>query len=128
MSGGGSPFDIEHVIYKAEVNARIGTVYRSSPELLLLDLDTPDAREQYRRVFPILAPLYKLTELHFYTSKSGKGVHAILSIGKPITEPLIRLGLQAMLGSDGVKEALSVRRLNAGQDEPSLLFRPTSQT
>lgn len=36
----------------------------------------------------------------------------------------VRIAMQAALGSDGVKEALALLRLDNGCKEPCLLYRP----
>lgn len=98
------------------------TVYRSDSTHLLLDLDTPGAVEQYNKVFHVVDELYGVTKVESWSSKSGN-VHKYLTLDRAVG-PGTRLGLHAMLGSDGLREALALRRLNDGINEPSILFRP----
>lgn len=121
MSDGNLEEDIEAVI--AEWKGRGFAVYRSNSRLLLVDLDTDAARLQYERVLPILKKVYGAKEDDRWISRGGNA-HRTVKLDKPVGI-LTRLGLQAMLGSDGVKEALSLQRARVGINEPSLLFRPT---
>lgn len=113
--------DIEEVIRVAKIKGLI--VYRSNSKLLLVDLDTEAARTQYERVLPILAKTHGAKEDDRWISRGGNA-HRVVRLDLPVGI-YQRLGLQAMLGSDGVKEALSLKRARLGVREPSVLFRPT---
>lgn len=126
MSGDGAgsvSTDIEGVI----TNAKAGeygpiTVWRSSPKLLLCDLDSDDAVGQFEEVLPILNSVYGVVKVEAWTSRGGHQ-HRVVTLKQSV--PIeVRLGLQAMLGSDGVKEALSLKRVREGQKEPIILFKP----
>jgi hypothetical protein len=107
----------------ADAEAKGFRVYIGNDRRLLLDLDTPASLRQYERVLPILQDMYELVEVSRWPSKSGHGTHVVLECNEPLTV-LERYGMQAMLGSDGVREALSVRRWLHGLSIHSLLFRP----
>lgn len=113
--------DIEEVVRQGKINGYI--VYRSNSRLLLVDLDTEAARIQYERVLPILAKTHGAKEDDRWISRGGNA-HRVVRLTQPIGI-FHRLGLQAMLGSDGVREALSLKRARAGVSEPSVLFRPS---
>jgi hypothetical protein len=123
MSGDGNEYkDIEEVIRQAKLAGLI--VYRSNAKTLLVDLDTEESRRQYAVVLPILAKTHGAKEDDRWISRGGNA-HRVVKLDKP-AGILTRLGLQAMLGSDGVKEALSLQRAQLGISEPSILFRPTT--
>jgi hypothetical protein len=104
-----------------EANERFDVV-RSSPTTLLLDLDTPEAIEQFYRVLPKVAEHFGVERREEWKSKSGKQhVRVFLDAPQPLA---VRLALQAALGSDGIREVLSLKRMANGCEEPSLLFRP----
>lgn len=100
------------------------TVYRSEPSVLLLDLDTEASVKQYAKVRPVLEQTITVLEEERWASKSGN-LHIRLVLEGNL-EPLHRFALQAALGSDGVREALSIAYLLEGVEEPSLLFRPNN--
>lgn len=126
MSGEGAvgiSTDIEGVIE----NAKAGeygpvVVWQSAPKLLLCDLDSADAVGQFEEVLPIIESMYGVTKVDAWTSRGGHQ-HRVVYL-KNAVGISTRLGLQAMLGSDGVKEALSLKRAMEGQKEPSILFKP----
>lgn len=98
------------------------TVYRGDPRTLLLDLDDKRAQDQYARILPIMFELYGAREAERWETSPGK-IHVVVKLDGP-HRAHVRCGMQAILGSDQVKEALSLRRLKNGILEPSLLFRP----
>lgn len=99
------------------------TVVRSDARTLLLDLDTHAALEQFYRVLPVVEEHYTIMDETRWRSKSGN-THVKLTLAAPL--PIMeRYALQAALGSDGVKEVLSILGLKFGCIEPALLFQPT---
>lgn len=117
--GNGASEDIQEVIRRNEAKF---TIYHSGPAQLLLDLDGPEALEKYEKVYPILKPIFGLAKLSQWKSRNGN-THIVLTLSRRLNAEK-RFLLQAALGSDLVKEALSLKRLDEGQDEPSILFRP----
>lgn len=115
--------DIEGVIANAE-KGEYGpvNVVRSNSVRLLCDLDSPEAVHQFDEVLPIVESMYGVDNVQAWVSRSGNQ-HRAVTI-KNALGVHTRLALQAMLGSDGVKEALSLKRVREGQHEPSILFRP----
>jgi hypothetical protein len=100
-------------------------VIQSSRVHLLLDLDTQEAREQFDRVYGSLVTNFFVTGREEWKSKSGN-THMRITLAEPIDDAATRYAIQAALGSDGVKELLSIVRLLNGVTEPSRLFRPAS--
>ncbi|KKL24709.1 hypothetical protein LCGC14_2412640, partial [marine sediment metagenome] len=62
-------------------------------------------------------------ELTRWKSKSKKGWHIQVQLGKPLPVAW-RIALQASLGSDPFREIASIKCLENGMAEPSILFRP----
>ena len=97
-------------------------VVTADERTLLLDLDTLEARAQYGRVFPILTEHFGVDSVEEWASKSGNR-HVRIRLSLP-QSPAVRYGLQAALGSDGVREALILVQHRNGCEEPSILFKP----
>ncbi|HET9285660.1 MAG TPA: hypothetical protein VFR24_27220 [Candidatus Angelobacter sp.] len=97
-------------------------IIRSDPITLLLDLDTEAALAQYERVLPIVKAEFSINYIEKWKSKSGN-THIAITLSDPFPFEE-RLALQAALGSDGVREALSLKCLLNKCTEPSILFRP----
>lgn len=98
----------------------------SDGTLLLLDLDDDAALSEYERRRDILLrsiPEVIIGETSRWCSKSGKGWHVIVALNGKVG-PARRIALQAALGSDWLRESLSIARLLNGIDEPSRLFKP----
>ena len=108
----------------AEARAAGFTVIQATETTLLLDLDDDVAEDIYERTLPRLASLYELCETERWRSKSGIGLHVVLSChALPFPE---RAALQACLGSDRIREGIAIRRHLDGNDNPSFLFKPKS--
>lgn len=112
----------EAVMQTVEEAAKEFDVVQSNNTTLLLDIDTLPALAQFERVLPKVKENFGVANVERWTSKSGNAhIKIILSEPFPVT---VRLALQAALGSDGVRELLSLKRLMNGCDEPSYLFKP----
>lgn len=99
-------------------------IYRSTNNHLLLDLDDEAAVHTYARNAPDVQDQWgPWAKIESWKSKSGKGTHVFVTLSKPLPAP-VRYGLQLWLGSDPVREILSLKRLKDGETEPSILFRP----
>ncbi len=108
------------------------TVVHSSTTLLLIDLDGAQAIDYFNDSVERVTDALKdrdvtLTELARWKSKSGKGLHIKMKLSKPLNVST-RLLLQACLGSDRLREFLSLMRKWDGCKEPSLLFRPPKKS
>lgn len=120
--GDGGTLTPERLEYDLRKAAETFDVVRSRPDLLLIDLDTPEAAAQFERVLPKVRDHFGVERVETWPSKSGNTHAAVtLSKGQPIW---VRLALQAALGSDGVREVLGLTRVRNGCEEPSALFRP----
>lgn len=103
-------------------------VHLGEPAVLLLDFDEPYIpHKKYgnQRVWEILFQLYPGTTRKFWKSKGGN-THCIVYLSDEL-DIGIRLAWQAALGSDPVREALAIKRLHDGIEEPSMLFQPKEQ-
>lgn len=90
---------------------------------LLLDLDSAEQVLQFVTVgLPTLLANWKVRHIHVWASRS-KGTHAMLVMAKSFTAAE-RVALQAALGSDPVREMISVARLRAGIEPHSTLYKP----
>lgn len=123
MSGESTLF--QEGVDEAAANAEIAgyEVIRSTPRTLLLDLDTVPQMVQFLSVKDVVDNNFGIARQEEWKSKSGN-VHKLIWLAEPIEDPAMRYALQAALGSDPVKEALSIRRLLNGVKEPSMLFKP----
>lgn len=121
MSGGGLTQE-ERDAALAEAEAKSFTVVKADDFTLLLDLDTPEAIAQYRRVIDVVGQYFFILGAEEWRSKSGN-LHVRIGLDAP--QPwAIRYALECALGSDGVRGALGVMRKLKGCDEGSVLFRP----
>lgn len=116
-----------------KVIARMDTgekVVYSTPRLLTIDIDSPDAMEEYKsRMRTIDDHIWFMREFSI-PSPSGRGFHCYLLLDRYYTIPE-RLAMQALLGSDPMRETLSLstylkgKTLGTGRDfrtNPSWLF------
>lgn len=97
---------------------------------LFLDVDVKvrsNADRIIRRVWSAMVEngVVSSGNAQFTTSKGGN-IHVYLHTTFPL-DHLTRIALQAMLGSDPIKELLSLRRLEEGSTIPVLLFELPDQ-
>lgn len=120
MSGGALDSDaITAAIIQAELDGF--EVVKDTDTTLLLDLDTPEAYRQFLRVLPVVTEHFGVIQIQEWDSKSrNRHVRLQLAESHPVG---VRLALQAALGSDGVREALSTVTMLKGSPVVSLLFR-----
>jgi hypothetical protein len=87
---------------------------------LQLDIDTDEAYAQFGRVLPVLKEYFGVISNFTTRSKSGDGRHVRIRLAQPM--PVMqRIALQAALGSDGVRELLSVVMVLNNDVAPCLL-------
>jgi hypothetical protein len=97
---------------------------------LLLDLDHPKAEDHMRQMLELLDDFGITSTIESVTRSRGGNKHARVSINlapaagpRPPITPLERVLLQALLGSDLKREALSAITILAnGQYPPTVLF------
>lgn len=124
MSGGSaSPEALAAVIMAAKADDF--TVVTADAHTLLLDLDTPEALKQFKRVLPIVQEHFGAGTPEKWKSKSGN-THVRIPLDDE-TPYAVRYMLQAALGSDGVREALHMVQIYAGCVEPCVLFKPPAK-
>jgi hypothetical protein len=109
--------------------ARGDTIVTAAADELLVDLDNAVQREQFDRVWPVVVREFGAEILTRWPSKSG-GIHEHVQItlslaGDDFTVPE-RIALQAALGSDPVRDVLTLQRFRLGIAEPIRLFRPSA--
>lgn len=97
-------------------------VIKSKSGTLLIDLDSKAAFRRFKKLYKMLKEPFTLKKLDFYQSKSGEGWHVVLSTSA--TNFGNRIALQAILGSDPVKEAFSMINMKHGELEACYLFKP----
>lgn len=97
-------------------------VVKASGNTLLLDLDTDAAYEQYLRVLPTVEQYFGVVVGEEWRSKGGNRHVRLRFVNE--YEPYVRYALQAALGSDGVKEVLTLIRERNGCEAASILFKP----
>lgn len=98
------------------------TVVRGDDTHLLLDLDGDAALAQFSRVCPLVFEKFRIINVEVWRSQGGNK-HVRLTLAEPLNIGA-RLLLQAALGSDGIKEVLSLVSVHNGTHEPILLFMP----
>lgn len=128
-----SPAAAEAPKYEWEIEAAIEcaekdgfTVIRSTETTLLLDLDDGQSIDRYRKISKSIGALFGLKESSRWLSKSKVGTHVVVNC-KPMGF-LERVALQAVLGSDPIREALAVGMYLDGHKDPSVLFQPKGAT
>lgn len=91
---------------------------------LLLDLDGGATARLDERVLERARDLFGVESIETWTSKSGPpNQHARVKLSEPL-DVATRIALQAILGSDPIRELLALARLRNGVVEPSSLFKP----
>lgn len=90
---------------------------------LQLDYDSDEVPEQFNKVLPMLRQRFTKGTITWnkYHSSSGKHWHVILDLPEAITDQE-RIVWQAVFGSDYMREGLSLMRLIANIENPTLLF------
>lgn len=109
----------------AEAASRGCVVVYPKPNELFIDIDTEQQRTQFKICFNILLKIAAYTgskciERPSPSGKSGR-YHITVTLPGPVDE-LERIMLQAMLGSDPLREILSYARLVAGDPRPVCFF------
>lgn len=109
------------------------TVEWSDDFTLMIDLDSEEAYRTYREMVSLLGDLFEQTGSEVFYLEPGENVRPSKSGNRHVTlklryaaDPLTRILLQALLGSDLKRELLSLSRLMAGCRNPIVLFRPQS--
>lgn len=90
---------------------------------LLIDIDSLADRAVFTVNFDLIDSAYGVASVEETRSRSGRPgkTHIVVTLKKPI-DPVERIALQAVLGSDLRREAHSLRRVHAGEERPTLFF------
>jgi len=98
---------------------------------LQLDIDSNDMFTNYKTRLKILRenfPQYQFTEeIHNSRSRLPGKYHVTLTFSNMLFDGTSRCAWQMMLGSDPVREALSMFGVLMGHETPSCLFEPMGQ-
>jgi len=92
--------------------------------LLLLDLDDKAARSTFDHNLDVVKRIFGVEKIDAWVSKSGGDHQHVAVTLKQKATILERVAIQAALGSDPIREILTLVRLRNGVKEPSRLFRP----
>jgi hypothetical protein len=97
------------------------------PSELFLDFDTTEAVEQFRKRFEVFVQMEPNAEWSWRRSRTKiSGRHVRVTLGRPTASPTERVMLQAMLGSDPVRELLALKRIRENAPVIDCLFRARS--
>jgi hypothetical protein len=115
--------------YVERMSAEGYSIYQPEDNELLLDLDTEEDFAFFQKAVARLQEEYPLWGITWFAHASKSGLphrHAIVNLGygQHITS-LERVAYQAVLGSDRVRELLSLFRYFAGDPCPTLLAEKT---
>jgi len=97
-------------------------ILETTDTTLLLDIDTDAQYKVFMHVYPELCLVEPFASYEVLPSLHGNR-HIIVQLSKPL-DIYHRLLLHCLLGSDPMREKLSLARYLNGDDIPSLLFRP----
>jgi hypothetical protein len=113
----------------AEVAAELGLkIINSTDTLLQIDLDTDADILRHAVLFAKFYTEFDYFESSITTrSKSGEGVHVYIKLRAPMSAER-RIAFQAALGSDPMRELLSLSRIfNSKRDVASVLFETDAE-
>ena len=98
------------------------TVREPAANELFLDVDSIEAWANCKRLIASMQPTGLISDWKFSASPSGLlgHVHVVVGLSRPVRDMRERIMLQALLGSDPMRELLSWRRLEDGADEDAI--------
>lgn len=112
--------DSECAIQEAKDN-NLDVVF-PKPNELQVDIDSDAAYERYCGVLDHMLHHFPFVTESITPSRSGYPKrHIVLTLRKPVTD-VQRIALQAILGSDPVRELLSLKRIENGDPHPTLFL------
>jgi hypothetical protein len=95
---------------------------------LFIDIDSDTDLAEFDRNYGIIDELFGIDEAVQTPSRNKKqGKHIVVTLAQPIT-PLERVLLQAILGSDRKREALSLWRIRNNDPNPTLFFEKSESS
>lgn len=100
----------------------LGVTYPASNELYI-DLDTNADKARFDRVFAVFKRFFPVDHVYETPSRSkAEGRHIRILLSRTLADSFERVALQAMLGSDGVREVLAYARILGGDPVPTMFF------
>ena len=112
--------DSEFAIQEAKDN-NLDVIF-PKPNELLIDIDDDAAYDRYCHLLGIMKRHFRVEMESIVPSRSGYPKrHITLTLAKPVTDTQ-RIALQAILGSDPVRELLSLRRVENKDSHPTLFL------
>jgi len=94
-----------------------------TPSTLLLDLDTPESLDRYEALRDTFFERFNLKEKSRWKSRSNTGWHVVVEMEEACGCYFI-VAMQAILGSDPVREILSLERIENNVDPYGFLIKP----
>jgi hypothetical protein len=90
---------------------------------LFVDIDSEHSKEVFDKNLTTLSGFFRVMNINITPSASAKPwhYHAVVELEQEIT-PLERVALQAVLGSDTVRELLSFVSIMKGYKKPTVFF------
>lgn len=108
-----------------EAQRRGCVVVRPKPNELFVDIDNQEGLNAFHFTLEIFNR-ESTAPITFSSTPSSSGepfhFHMVVTWPTPIVDPFQRLGLQAILGSDRIREALGWLRAARGDDDSSVFF------
>ena len=116
----------DHAHRDAQAASKGCVVLVPEPDELFVDLDTEHAVKCFARGLEIIASCNPGLVIASNVRPSPSGIlfrsHGFVRLSRPVKDDVERILLQAMLGSDPIREILSWRRIQLGIDEPTVFF------
>ena len=100
------------------------TVVKREPHTLLIDLDSTSVDDFKKRV-ETFRSMFKVEGFEVWESKTPGHHHALVTLRKPVEQPLEAVALQAALGSDIKRELAAIWDIRNNNPDFSILFKPT---
>jgi len=88
---------------------------------IAVDIDTVEQEAQFASMQSLIKEQYHIVATNFWASR-GDGKHFVLTFDRDL-DPMERIILQSVLGSDPKREFLALWELSQGFEE-SVLFKP----
>lgn len=102
------------------------TVLEPKEDELFIDIDDNESKEIFERRWPAIADALGMSILYRYPSRNKDektmfiGEHIIIRTGQAMSDEM-RIAFQALLGSDWIRERISLSRIILGIPKPTLL-------
>jgi DNA-binding Lrp family transcriptional regulator len=124
---GGVEYTLDNENFLKQIEARGEfEIVKSNDYLILLDLDSEEAYQRYKTMFKKLSEYFRLEEngVEEYFSVSGPPKRHVVIITEDRLTKYQRIALQAILGSDPMREFYSLMRVKESIQNPIFLLKP----